>query len=221
MSDRAAAGHQRPARKQQQRSIVTQQKLLDAAIEAFSENGFKGTSTREIADRAGVHHPLITYHFKNKDQLWRAAADRIFREFNVSLVKAMADVPETAPKARAEAFIRTYVRYAHHQPALHKFILQESSHPSARLDWLVANHLKPLFELVVTSLRELQELGIAPPGDPALLFNMIRVSAGGLLALAVEIKGTSNIDLNSDAALDELADMIIRCFLPGDERPRH
>ncbi len=196
---------------------MTQQKLLDAAIEAFSESGFKGTSTRDIADRAGVHHPLITYHFKNKDQLWRAAADHIFREFNISLVKAMAEVPESRPKARAETFIRTYVRYAHDQPALHKFILQESSHPSGRLEWLVKDHLKPLFEIVVKSLRELQDLGIAPPGDPAILFNMIRVSAGGLLALGEEIRGTSNIDFDSEARLDELADMIIRCFLPGDE----
>jgi TetR/AcrR family transcriptional regulator len=221
VSDRAAAGNHRPARKQQQRSIVTQQKLLDAAVEAFSENGFKGTSTRDIADRAGVHHPLITYHFKNKDQLWRAAADRIFREFNIALVKATADIPEDEPKARAETFIRTYVRYAHRQPALHKFILQESSHPSARLDWLVGNHLKPLFEIVVKSLRELQEIGVAPPGDPALLFNMIRVSAGGLLALSEEIKGTSNIDFDSEEALNELADMIIRCFLPGAAAGRH
>jgi AcrR family transcriptional regulator len=196
---------------------VTQQKLLDAAIEAFSESGFKGTSTRDIADRAGVHHPLITYHFKNKDQLWCAAADRIFREFNVALVKATAEVPESRPKARAETFIRTYVRYAHNQPALHKFILQESSHPSARLDWLVENHLKPLFDIVVQSLRELQELGVAPPGDPAILFNMIRVSAGGLLALGEEIKGTSDVDFDSEESLNELADMIIRCFLPGDE----
>ena len=217
MADRAATGNERPVRKQQQRSIVTQQKLLDAAVEAFSENGFKGTSTRDIADRAGVHHPLITYHFKNKDRLWRAAADRIFREFNVALVKAMANVPESRPRARAETFIRTYVRYAHDQPALHKFILQESSHPSARLDWLIRNHLKPLFDIVVKSLRELQELGIAPPGDPAILFNMIRVSAGGLLALSEEIKGTSNIDFDREGSLDDLADMIIRCFLPGDE----
>ena len=221
MSERAAAGDQRPARKQQQRSIVTQQKLLDAAVGAFSENGFKGTSTRDIADRAGVHHPLITYHFKNKDQLWRAAADRIFREFNIALVKATSDIPEDQPRKRAETFIRTYVRYAHRQPALHKFILQESSHPSARLDWLVENHLRPLFEIVVKSLRELQEIGVAPPGDPALLFNMIRVSAGGLLALSEEIKGTSNIDFDSEDALNELADMIIRCFLPGAAAERH
>ena len=196
---------------------MTQQKLLDAAIQAFSENGFKGTSTRDIADRAGVHHPLITYHFHNKQQLWRAAADRIFREFNISLVKAMAEVTETNPRARAETFIRTYVRYSRSAPALHKIILQESSQPSDRLDWLVENHLRPLFEIVVKSLAELQELGVAPPGNPALLFNMIRVSAGGLLALKVELKGTSDIDLDSDEEIEKLSDMIIRVFLPGNQ----
>ena len=135
MSVEQAALGANPGRKQQQRSILTQQKLLDAAIEAFSENGFKGTSTRDIADRASVHHPLITYHFKNKGALWRAAANRIFREFNISLAKAMAEVPEIDPKARAEAFIRTYVKHSFGHPALHKIILQESSYPSDRLDW--------------------------------------------------------------------------------------
>lgn len=217
MPEQAVIGEDRPVRKQQQRSIVTQHKLLDAATEAFSENGFKGTSTRDIADRAGVHHPLITYHFKNKKQLWRAAADRIFREFNIALVKAIAEVPESNPRLRAETFIRTYVRYAHSQPALHKIILQESSHPSDRLDWLVKNHLRPIFVEVVGYIEDLQDMGIAPAGNPALLFNMIRVSAGGLLALSLEIKGTSGIDFDSDGALDELSELIIRCFFAGGQ----
>ena len=38
---------------------------------------------------------------------------------------------------------------------------------------------------------ELQQLGIAPPGNPKLLFNMIRLSSGGLLALGNELKGSS------------------------------
>lgn len=211
---------EKPARKQQNRSIVTQQKLLDAAIQAFSENGFKGTSTRDIADRAGVHHPLITYHFKNKEQLWRAAADRIFREFNISLVKAMAEVPEIEPKARAEAFVRTYVHFSRNQPALHKVILQEASYQSDRLDWLIEEHLRPMFDVVHKALTELQSLGIAPPGSAALLFNMIRVSAGGLLALKLEVKGTSGIDLDTDEQANELANMIIRVFFPGDMAQR-
>jgi len=207
----------KPHRKQQQRSIVTQQKLLDAAIEAFSENGFKGTSTRDIADRAGVHHPLITYHFKNKDQLWRASTDQIFREFNISLVKAMAEIPEIDPKAKAEAFVRTYLHYSRSQPALHRIILQEANYQSDRLEWLIDNHLKPLFEEVHKALAQLQRIGVAPPGSPELLFNMIRVCAGGLIALKLELKGTSDIDLDCDKQIEELADLIIRVFFPGGQ----
>ncbi|MDJ0813950.1 MAG: TetR/AcrR family transcriptional regulator [Woeseiaceae bacterium] len=207
----------KPERKQQQRSIITQQKLLDAAIQAFSENGFKGTSTRDIADRAGVHHPLITYHFKNKEQLWRAATDRIFREFNIALVKAMAEIPDEEPKARAEIFVRTYLQYSRNQPALHRIILHEANYPSERLDWLVENHLKPLFDEVHKSLVGMQQIGVVPAGSAALLFNMIRVCAGGLVALKLELKQTSGIDLDSDEQIAELADLIIRVFFPGEQ----
>ena len=207
----------KPERKQQQRSIVTQQKLLDAAIEAFSENGFKGTSTRDIADRAGVHHPLITYHFKNKDQLWRAATDQIFRAFNISLVKAMAEVPDIEPKAKAEAFIRTYLHYSLSQPALHRIILQEANCECERMDWLVENHLRPMFDEVHKALENLQEIGVAPQGSAAMLFNMIRVCAGGLIALKLELKSTSGIDLDCEDQISELGDLIIRVFFPGDQ----
>lgn len=217
MDAQTAVETQKPERKQQQRSIVTQQKLLDAAIEAFSENGFKGTSTRDIADRAGVHHPLITYHFKNKDQLWRAATDQIFREFNISLVKAMAEVPDIEPKAKAEAFIRTYLRYSRSQPALHRIILQEANYPSERLDWLVEHHLRPLFAEVEKAIVGLQKIGVVPAGSAPMLFNMIRVCAGGLIALKLELKSTSDIDLDCDDQIAELADLIIRVFFPGEQ----
>ena len=126
------ANLEKPPRKQQQRSIRTKQKLLDAALEAFSENGFQGTSTRNIAERAGVHHPLITYHFKNKEELWRAAADRIFTEFNVALAAAAEAQEGECLKVRMSAMIRAYVHYAAGQPALHKIMVQEASRPSRR-----------------------------------------------------------------------------------------
>lgn len=207
---------EKPPRKQQQRSIRTKQKLLDAALEAFSENGFQGTSTRNIAERAGVHHPLITYHFKNKEELWRAAADRIFTEFNVALAAAAEAQAGECPKARMSAMIRAYVHYSAGQPALHKIMVQEASRPSRRLNWLIDTHLRPLYEAAVTDIKVLQERGVSPQGDPALLFNMIRVSSGALLALSLELKGTSNIDLERPGQLNALADMIIRVFLPGE-----
>ncbi len=206
----------KPVRKQQLRSLRTQQKLLDAALEAFSENGFQGTSTRNIAERAGVHHPLITYHFKNKEELWRAAADRIFTDFNRALASAAEAQAGECPKARMSALIRAYVHYAAGQPALHKIMVQEASRPSQRLDWLISTHIRPLFDAAVEEIKVLQERGVAPPGDPKLLFNMIRVSSGALLALALELKGTSGLDLYQPGQIDALADMIITVFLPGE-----
>lgn len=208
--------YEKPARKQQQRSIRTKQKLLDAALEAFSENGYQGTSTRNIAERAGVHHPLITYHFKNKEELWRAAADHIFTEFNGKLARAAEEHAGKCPKARMSAMIRAYVHYAASKPALHKIMVQEASRPSERLDWLINTHLRPLYKVVVEDIKNLQAHGVAPQGDPALLFNMIRVSSGALLALGLELKGTSDIDLEQPGQLDALADMVIRVFLPGE-----
>jgi len=206
----------RPARKQQQRSIVTQHKLLDAAVVAFSENGFKGTSTRDIADRAGVHHPLITYHFKNKDQLWRSAAERIFKDFKSSLAASIKDNEDKNPKKRMASLIRAYVYYARSQPALHRVLVQEANAPSPRLTWLIETHLKPLFESTFIIIEELQQDGVAPPGDARLIFNMIRVCSGGLLALGNELKVSSGIDIESDQTLDEISDLIVSVFLPGE-----
>ena len=216
VSDETRSAGDKPARKQQQRSIVTQQKLLDAAIEAFSENGFKGTSTRDIAERAGVHHPLITYHFKNKDLLWRAAADRIFRDFRRSLAAALEDHRDECPKERMASLVRAYVHYAKSQPALHKVMVQEASYPNPRLDWLIETHLKPFFDTTFEMLEQLQALGVAAPGNPRLLFNMIRLSSGGLLALGNELRASSGIDIDDPATLDEIADMVIAVFLPGE-----
>jgi len=209
---------ERPRRKQQQRSIVTQQKLLDAAVDAFSENGFKGTSTRDIAERAGVHHPLITYHFKNKDQLWRAAADKIFRDFTSAMAESLEFNSGTCPKERMTALIRAYVNYASRQPALHNVLVQEASFPNPRLDWLIDTHLKPFFEVTSSMIEELQQIGVAPAGNAKLLFNMIRLSSAGLLALGNELKESSGIDVDSAETLDEISNMIVNVFLPGEVR---
>src|SRR3546814_9276192 len=56
----------------------TRDRILDAALDLFSERSFDGATTREIAQRAGVTQPLLNYHYRSKDDLWRAAVDSLF-----------------------------------------------------------------------------------------------------------------------------------------------
>ena len=49
-----------------------QEKILNAALELFAEEGFKSTSTSKVAKRAGVSEGLIFRHFENKEGLLSA-----------------------------------------------------------------------------------------------------------------------------------------------------
>jgi AcrR family transcriptional regulator len=55
----------------------TPARLLDAAGDVFAERGYAGTSTREIARRAGVPFGALHYHWGSKQLLWQAVFRRL------------------------------------------------------------------------------------------------------------------------------------------------
>jgi len=54
--------------------------VLDAAIVEFAERGLEGTSTEDIARRAGISQPYLFRLFGTKKDLFAAAVGRCFRE---------------------------------------------------------------------------------------------------------------------------------------------
>lgn len=55
----------------------TRDKIIDAAIDVFSEKGYSRASIDEIAVRAGVSKGLIFWYFKSKKNLIREVALRV------------------------------------------------------------------------------------------------------------------------------------------------
>lgn len=54
------------------RTVTHRQRILAASAGLFRKQGFHGTSTREIADKAGVSLGNIYNHFKNKEDMFVA-----------------------------------------------------------------------------------------------------------------------------------------------------
>ena len=48
------------------------QQIVEAAIDLFSRKGFRGTTTREIAEVAGISEAMIFKHFTTKQELYSA-----------------------------------------------------------------------------------------------------------------------------------------------------
>lgn len=49
----------------------TRDRILDVALELFTENGYDGTSMREIAERLNITKPALYYHFDSKEDIVR------------------------------------------------------------------------------------------------------------------------------------------------------
>ncbi len=49
---------------------TTEEKILEAASEVFTEKGFAGTRTRDIAEEAGINLALLNYYFRSKEKLF-------------------------------------------------------------------------------------------------------------------------------------------------------
>ncbi len=52
-------------------------RILEAALETFSANGFRGTTIDQIADAAGMSKPNILYYFRNKEEMHRVLLDQL------------------------------------------------------------------------------------------------------------------------------------------------
>jgi AcrR family transcriptional regulator len=49
--------------------------ILDAAVQAFTERGYDGTSLRDVASRAGISHTGLLHHYPDKIALLEAVLD--------------------------------------------------------------------------------------------------------------------------------------------------
>jgi AcrR family transcriptional regulator len=58
----------------------THDRIIEAAIKLFSEKGFNGTTTKEIAETAEVNEALIFRHFSTKRDLYGAIIEKKISE---------------------------------------------------------------------------------------------------------------------------------------------
>lgn len=58
--------------------------IVRVAIKLFSQRGFRGTTTKEIAAAAGVSEAIIFRHFATKEELYRAIIDQVSCEVGIS-----------------------------------------------------------------------------------------------------------------------------------------
>ena len=78
---------------QEERSAETRRRLLEAAVLCLHERGYTGTTTTEIAERAGVSRGAQVHHFRHKEELVIAALDHICARRLAEIEYAFEELP--------------------------------------------------------------------------------------------------------------------------------
>ncbi|MFT4144174.1 MAG: TetR family transcriptional regulator [Mobilitalea sp.] len=126
----------------------TKLKIIRAAKKLFAQNGFDGTSTRDIVSVAGANISLISYYFGSKENLFCA----LFEGFPAPAYDRM---PENCDQLLEEldGIIARIVMLRFDEPDLVTILQQELYRQSARSEKLVEllaptwNRIRALIEL--------------------------------------------------------------------------
>lgn len=119
---------------------ATRERILSASMELFAEQGYAGTSIRDIAARLGMTKASLYYHFSAKEEILDALMQPLLEAFD-DLLDQAGDGSAIPPSDFVARLVRLMVGPA---AALHAVLndpsvvhLRKKEHDGARFDKLV------------------------------------------------------------------------------------
>ncbi|WP_179403265.1 TetR/AcrR family transcriptional regulator [Burkholderia guangdongensis] len=189
-------------RAEQQRAQETRAAILDAAFAEFATKGFEAASIRNIADRAGLPHAQITYHFRSKHILWQAVAKSVFERIRREADKYLTDTPPARASERVRLVYQAIFQFTAEYPEFHRFMLQESLGYSPRLQWLADTILKPFINWLLPQIREAQDEGTLPKVEPIIIHYLLSSLTATLSGFGAEMLTTANVSASDPKVVD-------------------
>ncbi|MGF6598252.1 TetR/AcrR family transcriptional regulator [Paraburkholderia sp. GAS448] len=186
----------------QQRAQETRSAILDAALLEFASRRFDAASIRSIADRIGVQHPLITYHFRSKEILWQAVAEYVFERVRSERDANLSGSDSASAVERVKLAYRALFRFSVEYPEFHRFMLQEELGYSSRLQWIADTILKPLIAWLLPQIRAAQDEHALPKVEPIIFHYMLVSLTSTLSGFGPEISATSHLSPSDPALVD-------------------
>jgi AcrR family transcriptional regulator len=201
----AQEGDSLPARRGRRGGTTeSRDRILDAARRLFAEQGFEGTSLRQVARAAGVDPAMVHHFFNGKDELFAQSV-----ELPADPEEVLADVSAARPEQRAELIVRAVLRLweGPAQPSLLAFLrgTLSSKARTALLRELVTR----------TVVRRIMAGVPGPPQEVALRGDLVATQMVGLMMVRYVVR----LEPIASAAREDVVRLVspnVQRYLTGD-----
>ena len=159
-------------------------KLIETGVEIFGRYNFEATTTRMLADRAGVNLAAIPYHFKSKEGLYHAVVRHIVEQVTAAYRSTINEINETLEKSNcsnSECFamfsrlLNTMVLTilgAQEAKSWAGIILREQMEPTSAFDIIYEGVMQPVLECCLALVSRILH---RQPDDPEAMLRVIAI----------------------------------------------
>lgn len=153
----------------------SEEKILEAAKEVFTEKGFDGARMEEISQRAGINKALLHYYYRTKEKLFNSIFELVMGDiFREAMEKISSDIPFDE---KMEHFVEMYINLIMRNPHIPVFVMSEMHRNPQRLIAIFKN--TPIvknnaFQKFADNIREEVKKGNIEPIEPEhLIVNIL------------------------------------------------
>ena len=165
--------------------MTTKEKILDAALTLFAENGYDGTSVEQIASEVGIKAPSLYKHFKGKEDVLNALIDSAEARYEEMFgsEKNIGKVPKSG-----EEFIQVTmgrIAFTIKDPVIRKtrmFLVQEQFRNERISEVTTRHQLGGIQRMFAKIIEGMMAEGMFKKDDPALL--AVELTAPAVLWIA-------------------------------------
>lgn len=137
--------------------------ILEAALDVFSQHGFRGATLDQIAEVAGLSKPNLLYYFPSKEAVHTALLSRLLDTW-LDPLRAMN--PEGEPLAEILAYVRRKLELSRDFPRESRLFANEILQGAPRIMPAIEGDLKPLVDssaAVLTRWMDEGRIARVPP----------------------------------------------------------
>lgn len=140
--------------------------ILDAALEVFSQHGFRGATLDQIAEAAGLSKPNLLYYFASKEAIHKALLTGLLDTW---LDPLRALDPKGDPMAEITGYVRRKLALARDFPRESRLFANEMLQGAPRMRKVIEGDLRALVQVKAAVLTGWMDQGRIARMDPVHL----------------------------------------------------
>lgn len=197
----------RPQTRIQQKNSNT---ILDAALDVFSANGFRGATLDQIAEVAGLSKPNLLYYFPSKEAIHLTLLSQLLTTW-LDPLRAMD--PAGEPVVEIMAYVRKKLEISQNFPRESRLFANEVLHGAPHLRAAIEGELKELVDEKTTVLQDWMDAGKIVALPPVHLIFSIWALTQHYADFDVQVRAVLGPDHDPFAEAEAFLEILFRRLL--------